>query len=71
MAGHVAHPGHEAGLSGGTLLYAPAVDRHLETMAELADRGLLLLLNMQRPAYNQRKGISEEMASQITREAFS
>jgi len=68
-AGYVC-PGSEAGFSGGILLYAPVLDRHLEAMAELADR-VFCFYDMQRQAYSQSRGISEELASQTTWEAFS
>jgi len=42
MAGHVAQAMKQAS-PGCILLYAPALDRHLEAMAELAYPGLLLL----------------------------
>jgi hypothetical protein len=38
MAGRVAHALKQASREATNLLYAPALDRHLETMAELADR---------------------------------
>jgi len=58
-------PGPETGLSGGILLYAPVLDRHLENMAELADR-VFCFYDMQGQAYSQGRGIPEEMASQTT-----
>jgi len=56
-------PGHEAGLSGGILLYAPVLDRHLEAMAAPTDRAFCFY-DMQGQAYSQGRGISEERASQ-------
>ena len=48
------------------LLYAPVLDRHLEAMAELADR-IFCFYDLE----GQGRGISEEPASQTTWEAFS
>ena len=46
-------------------LYAPASDRPLEAMAELADR-IFCFYDMQGQGYSQGRSISEEMASQTT-----
>jgi len=43
MAALVAQPMKQASREATILLYLPALDRHLEAMAELADPGLLLL----------------------------
>jgi len=64
------YPGHEAGLSGVILLYASALDRHLEVMAELADR-VFCFYDMQGAGLKQRRSISVEIAGQTTWEAFS
>jgi len=69
MAGHVAQALKQAS-RGCILLYAPVLDRHLEAMAELADR-VFCFYDMQGQAYSQRRGISEELARQTTWEAFS
>jgi len=58
-------PGHEAGLSGVILLYAPALDRHLENMTELADR-VFCFYDMEGSGLRQGRRISEELASQTT-----
>jgi hypothetical protein len=63
-------PGPEAGLSGCILLYVPVLDRHLETMAELADR-VICFYDMQGAGLSQGRGISDDIASQTTWEAFS
>jgi len=64
MAGHVAQAMKQASREATILLYAPALDRHLEAMAELADR-VFCFYDMQRElGLSQGRGISEEMASQ-------
>ena len=70
MAGHVAQAMKRASREATILLYAPALDRHLEAVAELADR-VFCFYDMQGQAYSQGRGISEELASQTTWEAFS
>jgi hypothetical protein len=52
------------------LLYSPVFDRHLEAMAEFADR-VSCFYDMQGQAYCQSRGILKELASQTTWEAFS
>jgi DNA polymerase I len=69
MAGRVAQAMKQASREA-TILYAPALDRHLEAMAELADR-VFCFYDMQGQAYGQGRSISEELASQTTWEAFS
>jgi hypothetical protein len=70
MAGHVAQAMKRASREATILRYAPALDRHLEAMAELADR-VFCFFDMQGQAYGQGRTISEELASQTTWEAFS
>jgi hypothetical protein len=69
MAGHVAQAMKQASREATILLYAPALDRHLEAMAELADR-VFCFYDMQGQAYSQGRSILEELASQTTWEAF-
>ena len=70
MAGHVAQAMKQASREATILLYAPVLDRHLEAMAELADR-VFCFYDMQGAGLSQGRSISEEMASQTTWEAFS
>jgi len=70
MAGHVAQALKQASREATILLYAPVLDRHLEAMAEFADR-VFCFYDMQGAAMKQSRSISEEMASQTTWEAFS
>ena len=70
MAGHVARAMKQASREATILLYAPVLDRHLEAMAEFADR-VFCFYDMQGAAMKQSSSISEEMASQTTWEAFS
>jgi hypothetical protein len=70
MAGRVAHA-MLPGLSGNALLYAPAPDRHLEAMAEYADRVFCFYDMQGELGLSQDRNISEELASQTTWEAFS
>ena len=70
MAGRVAEAMKQASKEATILLYAPVLDRHLEAMAELADR-VFCFYDMQGQAYSQRRGTSEELASQTTWKAFS
>jgi hypothetical protein len=71
MAGHVAQTMKQASREATILLYAPALDRHLEAMAEYADR-VFCFYDMQRElGLGQGRSISEEPASQTTWEAFS
>jgi len=51
------------------LLYSPVLDRHLEAMAEHADR-VFCFYDMQGGGLSQGRRISEDMASQTTWEAF-
>jgi len=46
------------------------LDRHLEALAELADR-VFCFYDMHGEGLSQRRGIPEEIASQTTWEAFS
>jgi len=69
-AGHVAQAMKQASREATILLYAPALDRHLEAMAELADR-VFCFYDMQGAGLSESRGISEELASQTTWEAFS
>jgi hypothetical protein len=58
------------GLSGCILLHAPALDRHLEAMAEFAD-WVFCFCDMQGElGLRQSKSISEELAGQTSWEAF-
>jgi len=70
MAGHVAQAMKQASREATILQYAPVLDRHLEAMAELADR-VFCFYDMQGQAYSHGRSISEELASQTTWEAFS
>jgi len=65
MAGHVAQALKQASREAPILLYAPALDRHLETMAELTDR-VFCFYDMQGAGLSKGRSISEEMASQTT-----
>jgi len=70
-AGHVAQAMKQASREATILLYAPALDGHLEAMAELADR-VSHFYDMQRElGLRQGSSISEEMATQTTWKAFS
>jgi len=70
MAGHVARAMKQASREATILLYAPLLDRHLEAMAEFADR-VFCFYDIQGAGLSQGRGISEELASQTTWEAFS
>ena len=70
MAGRVAQAMKQASRKATTLLYAPVLDRHLEAMVELADR-VFCFYDMQGAGLSESRGISEELASQTTWEAFS
>ena len=69
MAGHVAHALKQAS-RGGILLYAPALDRHLETMAEYADR-VFCFYDVQGALGLKQVRSIPEIAGQTTWEAFS
>jgi hypothetical protein len=69
MAGRIAEAMKQASLS--ILLYVPALDRHLEAMAEFADRGLCFYDMQGELGLSRSRSISEEPASQTTWEAFS
>jgi hypothetical protein len=70
-AGRVAEAIKQASREATILLYAPALDRHLEAMAEFADR-VFCFYDMQRElGLEQSRSMSEELASQTTWEAFS
>jgi hypothetical protein len=68
-AGCVAQAMNQASREATILLYAPALDRHLEAMAELADR-VFCFYDMQGAGLSRGRGISEELASQTIRETF-
>jgi hypothetical protein len=68
MAGRVAEAVKQASRS--ILMYALVLDRHLEAMAEYADR-VFCFYDMQGDGLRQRRSISERLASQTTWEAFS
>ena len=70
MAGRIAQAMKQASTEATILLYAPALDRHLEAMAELAER-VFCLYDMQKTSHTQGRSISEELASQTTWEALS
>ena len=70
MAGRVAQALKQASREATILLYAPVLDRHLEAMAELADR-VFCFYDMQGAGLSKDRSISEEIASQTTWEAFS
>ena len=70
MAGNIAQAMKQASREATILLYAPALDRHLEAMAELADR-VFCFCDMHGQAYSQGRCISEELASQTTWEGSS
>ena len=69
MAGRVAEATKEASREATILLYAPTLDRHLEAMAEYADR-VFYFYDMQGTGLRQGRSISES-AGQTTWEAFS
>jgi hypothetical protein len=69
MAGRVAQAMKQASTEATILLYATVLGRHLEAMAELADR-VFCFYDMQGQAYSQGRSILEELASQTTWEAF-
>jgi len=69
MAGRVAQAMKQASREATILLYAPVLDRHLEARPP-ADR-VSCFYDMQGQAYCQSRGISKELASQTTWEAFS
>jgi len=52
------------------LLYATVLDRHLEAMAEFADR-VFCYYDMQGAGMSKGRSILEEIAGQTTWEAFS
>jgi hypothetical protein len=68
IAGHVAQAMKQASREATLLLYAPALDRHLEAMAEFADR-VFCFYDMQGAGLSHGRSISEELASQTTWEA--
>ena len=70
IACHVAQAMKQASREATILLYAPALDRHPDAMAELADRVFCFYV-LQGDGLNQGRGISEEIAGQTTWEAFS
>jgi hypothetical protein len=70
MAGRVAEAMKQASREAPLLLYAPALDRHPEAMAEYADR-VFCFYDMHGQAYSKGRSISEGLASQTTWEAFS
>jgi len=70
IAGRVAEAMKQASKGATILLYAPALDRHLEAIAEFADR-IFCFYGMQGAGLRQGRGISGEMASQTTWKAFS
>jgi hypothetical protein len=70
MASRVVQATKQASREATIFLYAPVLDRHMEPMAELADR-VFCFCDMQEVELSQRRGISEELASQTTWEAFS
>jgi hypothetical protein len=70
MAGRVAEVMKQASREATILLYSPVLDRHLETMAEYADR-VFYFYDVQGAGMRQGRSISEGMASQTTWEAFS
>jgi hypothetical protein len=53
------------------LLCAPVLDRHLEAMAEFADRVFCFYDMQGELGLRQSRSISEELAGQTTWEAFS
>jgi hypothetical protein len=69
MAGRVAQAMKQATREATILLYAPALDWHLEAMAEFADR-LFCFYEMQGAGLSHGRSISE-MAGETTWEAFS
>ena len=71
MAGHVAQAMKQASREATILLYAPALDRHLEAMAEFADRVFCFYDMQGELGLSKGRSISEELASQTTWEAFS
>ena len=70
MAGPVAQAMKQALREETILLYAPVLDRHLEAMAEFADR-VFCFYDMQGAGMSKVRSIPEELASQTTWEAFS
>ena len=70
MAGCIAQAMKQASREATILLYAPALDRHLEAMAEFADR-VFCFYEMEGAGLKQGRSISEEMASQTTWETLS
>ena len=70
MAGRVAQAMKQASREATILLYAPALDRHLEAMAEFADR-VFCFYDMQGSGRRLLRSTSTELASQTTWEAFS
>jgi hypothetical protein len=70
MAGHVAQIMKQASREATILIYAPVLDRHLEAMAEFADR-IFCFYDMQGSGRRLHRSTSKEAASQTTWEAFS
>jgi hypothetical protein len=71
MAGRVAQAMKQASREATILLYASELDRHLEPIAEIADR-VFCFCNMQGSGeLRASRSISEELASQTTWEAIS
>jgi hypothetical protein len=69
MAGRFAEAMKQASREATIPLYAPVLDRHLEVMAEFADR-VFCFYDMEGAGLRQGRSISEELASQTTWEAF-
>ena len=70
IAGRVAEALKQASREATILLYAPALDRHLEAMAEYADR-VFCSYDMQGELGLRQSGSIPEIAGQTTWEAFS
>jgi hypothetical protein len=70
MAGQVAQALKQASREATILLFAPVLDRHLEAMAEYADR-VFCFYDMQGAGLRQHKSVPEELEGQTTWEAFS
>jgi hypothetical protein len=70
VAGRAADAMKRASREATLLLYAPALDRHLEVMAEYADR-VFCFYDMQGELRIRQSRSIPEIASQTTWEAFS